>query len=313
MEIARSPGKERIILDALRASFTEVRTGVHLSDLLKVRQAYWGRVLPSPPTDIDVLYFLAGRGHEEVFARLCGVQVGASEAKHVGIPEFVAGEQRFKRGISYRPDFRWYALPAEFKTRRSNLAKEGEEAVTYDNYLEQAKGYAALDEVKAAHLIVLSLLEGRNNSDPLKPTHPELAVYDVEWSDGELSQMNDYLDKQHMAFALSLAFRNHEPLPLCAPWMCGKNVKTVTKAAHCVECDKDLAEPWASRHAGTKGGAGHTVAPEEVRWDYTPRCKYYVYCRPQVVDPTRGARSSEKAVDAITDGVVSRILTEGAR
>lgn len=310
MKIARSAAKERIVLDALRASFVAdgVRTGVHLSDLLKVRLAHWGRVMPIPPSDSDCLYFLAGRGHEEVFARLAGVRVGATDVKHVPIPEFVAGEQRVKYGISYRPDFRWYGLPTEFKTRRSNLAKDGEEPVQYDNYLEQLKGYCTLDGASAGHLIVFSLLEGRSMADPLKPSAPELAVYDVEFDVAERAHMDDYLRRQkrlfedavmaHAVAGMPLATEDQQAhaqqayaaLPLCPPWMCGKNRKTVIRAAHCVECGKDLAEPWASKHTKTRGGAGHTVTPEEVRWDYTPRCKYYVFCRPQDVDALRGAR-----------------------
>lgn len=285
MQIARNAAKERIILDALRASFTEVRTHVHLSDLLKPRQAFWGRTLPIPPTDSDVLYFLAGRGHEEVFARLAGVQVRATEVKHVPVPEFVAAEQRFEIGISYRPDFRWYGLPTEFKTRRSNLAKEGEEAVQYDNYLEQLKGYVALDGTpsRRGHLIVFSLLEGRSG-DPLNPTHPELAVYDVEFSADEIVHMLQHLTDQRVAFELAVPAKDHKPLPLCPPWMCGKNRKVVTRPAFCSGCDKSINHKPGHDHI-----ARGLFTPEEIRWEYEPRCKFYVFCRPQDVDPMRGA------------------------
>jgi len=300
MLITRSAAKERILLDALRASLHEERTGTHLSDLIKIRQAAWKRFIPLPPTDIDALYFLAGRGHEEVFARLCGVQVGATTVKHVAVPEFVPGEQRFHNGVSYRPDFRWYRLPTEFKTRRSNLAKEGEEATVYDGYLDQLKGYVAYDyaasgEVDAGHLIVLSLLEGKSLANPLKPSAPELAVYDVQFARQELVEMLQLLTDRRVQFERANGAGEDrvaeiQKLPLCAAWMCGKNHKTVLKAAHCVECDKDLYEPWASKHSSTKTGRGHTVTPEEVRWDYVPRCAHYSLCRPQDIDPTRGER-----------------------
>lgn len=294
MQIARSPEKERIILDALRASFTETRTGVHLSDLLKVRQALWGRKFPLPPTDTETLYFLAGRGHEEVFARLCGVQVGASEVKHVPVPGFVPGEQRVKIGISYRPDFRWDEEPTEFKTRRSNLAKPGDEAVEYDGYLEQLKGYCALDNVCRGRLIVFSLLEGKSFANPLQPSRPELAVYEVEFTAQDLAETMMLLTERRQMFAAALADESPLPdvssLPLCAAWMCGKNVKTIVKKGRCVTCDKELFEPFLSRHPNTKSGAGHVIEPEQVTWEYQPRCKFYSFCRPQDTDPTRGAR-----------------------
>lgn len=79
-------------------------------------------------------------------------------------------------------------------------------------------------------------------------------------------------------------------LPLCPAWMCGKNRKVVVRSAWCIECRSELAEPWASKHASTKKGEGHTVTPEEVRWEYEPRCKWYLYCEPQKVDASRGVR-----------------------
>ncbi len=292
MVITRNPDREHIILDALRASFDEVRRDIHGSDLLSVRLAYFSRIMPMPLTHSEILYFLAGRGHEEVFARLVGVQAGASEVKTVKVPGFVAGEQRFKHGISYRPDFRWDGRPTEFKTRRKNLAKQGEEALVYNTYLEQLNEYCALDEQPKGVLVVFSLLEGRSN-DPLNPTHPELAIYDVVFSPGDLSQMLDTIIKRKTAFEEALEAGTVEAaqsLPLCSAWKCGKNRKEVVKPAWCVECMKELAEPWASKHTKTKGGAGHTVTPEQVKWNYEPRCKWYVFCRPQLVDPMRGSR-----------------------
>ncbi len=277
-------------MGALRASFTETRTGVHLSDLLKPRQSAFRRVMPLPLTASEVLYFLAGRGHEEVFARLAGVQVGASEVQVVKIPGFVSGEQRLKHGISYRPDFRWDTKPAEFKTRRSNLAEPGQESRVYDHYLEQLLGYCALDGVPYGHLIVFSLLEGRSN-DPLNPTHPELAVYDVQFSPGEMQRMDAELQKRSLEWLPALIDqRLIQNLPLCSEWMCGKNRKVVVKPAWCAQCMSALSEPWASKHTSTKKGEGHTVTPEEVRWEYEPRCPYYSFCEPQKTDPSRGAR-----------------------
>ena len=86
---------------------------------------------------------------------------------------------------------------------------------------------------------------------------------------------------------------NHDAiqaLPLCPAFMCGKNRKRVVKPAWCVECKSELSEPWASKHAATKKGEGHTVTPEEVEWEYEPKCKWYTFCRPELTDPMRGKR-----------------------
>lgn len=292
MRVTRNPDKEKIILDALRESFDELREGIHLSDLLTTRRSYLSRIMPMPLTHSEILYFLAGRGHEEVFARLVGVNVGASEVKTVKVPGFVAGEQRFKHGISYRPDFRWDLKPTEFKTRRANLAKPGEEPLVYDGYLEQLKGYCALDEQPEAVLPVFSLLEGRSG-DPLNPTHPELAIYDVLFSPGDLSHMLGVLLERKRLFEAALALGTvaaAQTLPLCDAWKCGKNRKVVERPAWCVQCAKELQEPWATKHTKTKTGEGHTVTPEVVRWEYEPRCKWYTFSRPQLVDVLRGSR-----------------------
>jgi hypothetical protein len=203
VRVTRNADKETVILAALRDSFDEVRSGVHLSDLLNPRQSAFKRLMPLPLTESEILYFLAGRGHEEVFARLAGVQVGASAIKYSKIPGFISGEGRIKHGISYRPDFRWHGAPTEFKTRRANLAKPGEESRVYDHYLEQLKMYCALDEQPYGQLIVFSLLEGRSG-DPLNPTHPELAVYDVQFSPGDMTYMETYLIEMSTKFTLAL-------------------------------------------------------------------------------------------------------------
>ena len=57
MRITRNPDKEKVILSALRESFDEARTGVHLSDLLKPRQAAFRRLMPLPLTESEILYF----------------------------------------------------------------------------------------------------------------------------------------------------------------------------------------------------------------------------------------------------------------
>jgi hypothetical protein len=290
MRITRNADREAVIMTALRTSFTETRTGVHLSDLLSPRQAAFRRTMPMPLTASEVLYFLAGRGHEEVFARLAGVEVGASKVQVVRIPGFIAGEGRLKHGISYRPDFRWDTKPTEFKTRRSNLAEPGQESRVYDHYLEQLLGYCCLDEVPYGHLIVFSLLEGRSN-DPLNPTHPEIAVYDVQFSPGEMQRMEAELQKRALGYLPALIdLRLVQNLPLCAAWLCGKPRKKITRAAWCIECRSELSEPWASKHSSTKKGEGHTVTPELVEWEYEPRCPYYPICEPQKTDPSRGPR-----------------------
>jgi hypothetical protein len=215
---------------------TEPRTGVHLSDLLSVRKTYFSKVSPKPITDSEALYFLAGRGHEDVYGRISGLLPALSKVVD---------------GISYRPDFLWFTLPTEFKTRRSNLAKPGEENSVYETYLNQLKGYCCLDESPMGILIVFSLLEGKRG-DPRNPTHPEMAVYNVSFETEELVQFRAELNTRKHNLLAAVKAEDPNNLGLCVSWQCGSRAKT-------------------------KDG-----------WSYVPRCKWYQECRPDTIDTTRG-------------------------
>lgn len=314
MLVGRDETKEHEIQLVMRQSFAETRTGVHLSDLLNPRQSFWKRRLPLLPSPATAWYFALGIGHEEALARMLKA-----------MPNIRVTEQKFRFGISYRPDFTYDGAPAEMKTRRANLATPGEESLTYDKYLDQLRGYCALEDgrgdcelcegdgnattdtedklcprcngtggtpvpCREGYLLVVSMLEGRDNRDPLKPTEPAFRVHPVTFTESDLEQTRQWLIERRDAFLAALESGDGSALPLCAPWMCGKPRKKVITSAHCTECDKDLSEPWASKHATTRAGAGHTVSAEVVEWSYVPRCDWHAYCAPQTIDPTRGAR-----------------------
>jgi hypothetical protein len=300
MRIVVDEAATAALLDSVRASFTAPREDIHLSDLVAApRRAYWQRVLPLPATDDEIGYWVAGRGHEDALGRISDLVPSEERAWLPG-----EGTSSGAAPIVFRPDFFWRGRPAEFKTRRANLAEPGQEAVIYDSYIEQLRGYCAMLGVTEGYLIVLSLLEGRD-TNPLTPTRPEIRVYDVCFEAQELAAMREQLAQRRTALEAELvadsvermaaALGERRPriapsrLALCKPWLCGKRRKTVLREAWCEDCNKELREPWAARHTATKAGAGHTVRSAEVQWDYEVRCKYYTFCRPQDTDPSRGA------------------------
>jgi hypothetical protein len=297
VNIVRNPKREALVLDQIRASFTAEgpRAGVHLSDLLSPRRSFMQRAHPLPPTNAEVLYWLAGRGHEDALGRVAGLVITPQRFWFVE-GDTIADEcapERLMEAISFRPDFEFGSLvPGEFKTRRSNLAEAGEEAVKYESYLEQLRGYSAIRRNNYALLLVLSLLEGRKNNDPKAKTEPALAVYDVFFTDEELEATRVWLEERRDAFVEALRAGNHTILPLCKDWMCGKQRRVVDQLAYCHNCDKTLEAPHDVRHTSTKTGAGHRVQPAVVRWEYEPSCKWYARCRPQDFDPTRGERAT---------------------
>ncbi len=282
MKVTRNPVTEQRIMEQIKASFAtqdvERNATLHMSDFSKPRQAFWQRVMPLPPTSRECLYFLAGRGHEDAFGRIAGME---------------PAEERIFFGISYRPDFRLHRIvPGEFKTRRSNLAEPGAELVEYSNYLDQLGNYCAADESLYGMLIVLSLLEGRSR-DVMKPTEPVLAVYDAIFTEEELEARRELLGARKVLLVAALAAvaegadpqETVKPLPLCADWMCGKQRKIVDKQAYCNACQKEINHK--PEHAHIQAGQ---VTPETFHWEYEARCKWYSNCQPWLVDPTRGAR-----------------------
>src|SRR5262249_32685783 len=130
VKINRNSELERELLDEIVASFTrplpevslpaeeQVRgEEIHVSDILKVRQAVWGRIAPLPLTHTEALNSPRGRAHEEIMHR------------RIKLPTWEEGKRRFKDGMQYRPDIDFRGAPMEFKTRIRNLARLGEEAV----------------------------------------------------------------------------------------------------------------------------------------------------------------------------------------
>lgn len=279
MRITRDEAQEQSLLNQMRESFAkgdaERHEHLHLTDALEPRRGFFARVAPMPLGDDEVLYFVAGRGHEDMLARLAGLEVS---------------EPRVIEGISMRPDFRMFGLPAEFKTRRANLAEEGEEETVYENYLNQlARGYCALEGDSCGWLIILALTQGSTAADPKRRTKPAFRVYRVEMAPWELDAAKQQLLANRDALNHALKTRDHRALPLCAAWKCGKRTKVMDEKPRCLTCNRDFESQWGiEKHTSSKTGAGHDVKNEVAHWIYEPVCKWHPICRPQDVDPTRG-------------------------
>ena len=283
MTITENPDLSKILMNALRETFRETRgrggdETIHLSDLLYPRKAFWNRTVDELPTETEVLYWAAGRAHEDVMARLA-CMVCKDPPVVTSVPGLVIGEQREVSGISYRPDFRWewgfFALPAEFKTSRYAPPLPGEESFSFELYLEQLRGYCCLDGVNHGKLIVFFLHA------------PALVVYDVDFLDSEIERMRQELQERLAAHKTAMANRNHTPLPLCPAGFCGQSQKYLIAPAHCLDCDKDMTVKRAAKHGETKKYKGHTVTAPISGWWYKAKCRYYDRCKPWEIDPVR--------------------------
>jgi hypothetical protein len=256
--IARDSVAERALYDAIRESFAkDERTGTHLSALLNPLQEYWRQVEGRTVTDTDLMYFTAGRGHEDILARLLD-------------QDFELTPEAEIEGIHLRPDFRAISdriIPkgkhAEFKTRRANLAKTDEEAQeAYQSYRDQIRGYMALKDQGEMYLVVLSLLEG-NKGDGTKPV---LAVYRETMTEGERLVLRTALIQRKILLENGVT----SLLPLCWEWLCGKLTKVKKddekekvwvyepKCPHYYSCQPQRRDP----RRGAKNDRSEASGPE---------------------------------------------------
>jgi hypothetical protein len=260
MNIIRNSDRERFLFDTMRPSFGE-REGIHLSDLLTPKQAYWKKVMPLPVTDKEIQYFVIGRGHEDATHRITGYE-------HL--------PSRQWQGIWYSMDF-FDGHPIEHKTRRGYLAKEGEEAKRYDSYLNQVKGYCACEDATTAELWIWSLLE---KVDEYR-SEPVLACYDVHFTQQELQEERERLLQTRNDLAYAISTHNPLPLPDCPEWMCAEKRTNMIKKPFCVTCLKEFETQWGiEKHTSSNTGRGHEVMNAEYEITYTARCKWFQFCKP---------------------------------
>lgn len=237
------------------------RDGIHLSDLLAPRKAYFQKIDPKHPTFHEVCYWMSGNAVEDKF-------LGAIGYEH--------GEQREWNGILYTPDM-FLSFPAELKSRRRGLAKVGEEVDTYDHYLRQLRGYCAIVDSTQGWLLVLSLVEKQADHT----TKPELAAYRIEFTQEELSveRTNLLVLRDKLLWTIQ---RNGLPdiylsLPECPSWMCGRKTYEVIEKPACRDCGmKEFAsEANIKKHAVLKK---HEIVPGKYKEVYEVSCKWFYQC-----------------------------------
>jgi len=247
------------------------REGIHLSDLLAPRKAFFQRVDPKHPTFEEICYWMSGNAVEDKFLRSIGYE---------------HGEQREWNGILYTPDM-FLGFIAELKSRRGGLAKEGGEAAdTYDYYLKQLQGYCAIVDSTQGWLLVLSLVEKQADFT----TKPELAAYRVEFTKEELydtaAELLHLRDKLISAIEYKDYVNVYLTLPECPSWMCGKKTYEVIEKPFCVDCNKEFAsENNIKKHQKSKG---HSVKSGEYKEIYEVRCKWFYSCIGRGKSPLSG-------------------------
>ena len=244
-EVLRHSAVESWLYDAVRGYLTRTpRTGIHVSDLLLPRKAYWARVDPKPPSRREVLYFIAGRGHEEVLVALAGLKTHHKVRGEWSGPEddpYPPGE-----GIRYEMDVLYEGeghppIPFEIKTtRRPKVIDAKDVLVEHALAVDQLGRYCSIRDLPTGYLIELHLM-ARNlaatpsdatgpdaptdETDPyawLKQSRPEMPIYQLTWSAEEREAIRALMHLQRRLLESALAAGDHTRLPECPEWMCGK-------------------------------------------------------------------------------------------
>lgn len=190
--------------DALEA---EVRTGVHVSDLLQPLKAYWSKVDPRPPSRDEVGYWLAGKAHHFFLVQAL---TGIDDSQEASLVDPVSG-------IHYSPDL--VELKGEFKTTRwaimPTTAKAVEKVVS--SYVPQCRAYAALMHSLEWNLYMfyLTALDLKT-----KRKIPRLKVYTLVFTEGELEDERVELAGRAASLENAVLTANPESLPLCSPFIC---------------------------------------------------------------------------------------------
>jgi hypothetical protein len=267
MQIVRDPSIEDFVLKEIQTKLSSFdREGIHMSDLLAPKKAFWQKTNPLPATKQEIIYWLSGKAHESVFLYV-------SDLKH--------GEAKQWNGIWYTPDV-FFNFPVEIKTtRRGFVPKVGDEAESFSYYLRQLRYYCTMSNCQQGWLIVWFLVMLDENR---RQTTPDYFCYRVEFTDEDLKQAQAEINKYDVALRSALASGVVDALPDCEKWICYKETRNMVEKPFCITCNKEFQTDWGiDKHVSSKTGAGHKIRKAEYELILEPRCKYAIYCKPDMV------------------------------
>lgn len=301
MQLVRDPSVETFVLDEMRRVLTRGRDGVHVSELLALRKAYWNRVAPKPLTVEEVLYFTAGRGHEDIVHSLSQVERG--------------GPVLSAEGIFYTPDF-FTNFPIELKSRRGGLIPPDEDAAKYfEQYVEQLSFYCALAHRTQGWLWVLFLtaLREQNRDLGYRRTKPDFRAYRLELTEADLEHYRAEASRRAALLKAAEEAKDYRSLPLCPQFMCYRRAAEKTAPARCLTCRRDFQTDWGlERHQESKTGKGHEGRKAGYKEKIEPVCKYFPECDPlnTAPPPDTGPRRQSKRAPLQPETAIQGLVAE---
>ena len=214
LDILRDEYQEARLLTWARAWLEkeELAPGIHASDLLDRRLAYWRKVEPKEPTERQVWLWLTGRvlHHFVIDSVSSGHRPEqADEGTHAAL------------GILYSPDTFVDGRPVELKTNRAFREPEPHKLrEEYGHYLEQLCTYMVLENVLEGCLWVFHI---NLQEEETRRTFPEPRCYRVTVTDEQFYAFEHTLAEARDQLAHALEAKDPSALPLCRAWLCGTN------------------------------------------------------------------------------------------
>jgi len=211
LKVKRNAADERLLLDAARKWIDkdERKPGLHATDFLDLRQAYWRAVDPRPTADRVVPIFLVGKVlHSFVLGTLEGQVVDLNVTD-----EGSSYEEEI--GFWYSPDWDKGDI-AEFKSSRA--FKEPTDVGGLETYIEQILVYMVAKRRTSAKLWVLYL----NLKDSERRTSPEFRAYTISVTEEELSELRKHLRELKESLERAISVQDWRQLPLCREFKCGR-------------------------------------------------------------------------------------------
>lgn len=215
LQIERDYTEEQRLLDLARKHITrEERTGIHMSDIMDSRLAYFKWLTKQPVPDRLINMFVVGQALHAILLCIKGGTEDYQRPPDSGTKHF--GE------LQYSPDFLEMedGSPNEIKTTRSFYLPDCAylpDDKTYHMYLEQLVGYMASEDKLTGRLTLLYL----NSKDKeTNRTAPSIFVFKVTCTPEQLAAMRAVITKATELLAQAKEEKNHKVLPLCRPWKC---------------------------------------------------------------------------------------------
>ena len=211
IRIARSLTDEAALTDRVQqwVASGDRLPGIHVSDLLEPRLAYWRAVHPLPLSPRLAGIFFVGR----VLHAFCKSMIDQVPLQNLSSDEGSRVDDA--TGIIWSVDHFIEDKPCEIKTSRALY--EPRTLRDLEGYATQLLAYMALSRQSVGKLWVLYI----NAKDESGRTSPQFRCYTVTASDATLDQYRAQLVAIKQALETAIAQRSPGRLPLCEDWKCG--------------------------------------------------------------------------------------------